>query len=321
MRDGLTPVTFGSSAIGSTSRSETLLIRNTGASNLADLSITVDGVNRSEFTADSLKTTELAPGETTGIQIHFNPASAGLRNATLHVASNDADESSFEIPLTGTGIAAPEISITLKGGSPLTDEKTFINFGNGLLAKSGKPKILTITNQGTATLTGLRVTKNGLHSADFSAGNLQKTTLAPGDSTTLKVTFKPTAAGIRWGALHIASNDADEGSFDMTLTGKGISTTRKSSASLAGPDLPIPQEFTTTRSLTVVDGKKFRTLTITGPAGSRAPDAAVEVSSDLLGWFSGKKHTTVLSSSPTILKVRDNTPVSVGEKRYIRLKP
>jgi hypothetical protein len=38
-------------------------------------------------------------------------------------------------------------------------------------------------------------------------------------STTFTVTFTPSAAGARSAAIHIASNDANESPFDITLTG------------------------------------------------------------------------------------------------------
>src|SRR5204862_73933 len=40
-------------------------------------------------------------------------------------------------------------------------------------------------------------------------------------STSFTVTFTPTAAGARAAAIHIASNDADENPFDISLTGTG----------------------------------------------------------------------------------------------------
>jgi hypothetical protein len=47
--------------------------------------------------------------------------------------------------------------------------------------------------------------------------------VAPGGSTTFTVRFGPSAAGSRNAALHIASNDADEHPFDISLTGIGLS--------------------------------------------------------------------------------------------------
>jgi hypothetical protein len=57
---------------------------------------------------------------------------------------------------------------------------------------------------------------------DFNAGSLGATTLAPNTSTTFTVTSAPSAAGSRTAAIHIASNDADENPFDITLAGSGL---------------------------------------------------------------------------------------------------
>jgi len=71
----------------------------------------------------------------------------------------------------------------------------------------------------------------------------------------------------------------------------------------------------------IVNGKKYRVVTITKPAVPTGRKIVVQVSPDLTQWFSGKKHTTVLVDDATTLKVRDNTPVKPGAKRYIRVKP
>ncbi len=64
----------------------------------------------------------------------------------------------------------------------------------------------------------------------------------------------------------------------------------------------------------------FLTLTI-----NRNPEAAgiefvVEVSSDLIDWESGEEHVTVLTNEPSLLKVRDNTTVTDGDRRFIRFR-
>jgi hypothetical protein len=71
-----------------------------------------------------------------------------------------------------------------------------------------------------------------------------------------------------------------------------------------------------------IDGSKYLTLTVDRSlSSSTGREPLVEVSSDLVNWFSGSRHTTVLIDNETILKVRDNTPTEPGRKRYIRLKP
>ncbi|RYD40276.1 MAG: hypothetical protein EOP83_35510 [Verrucomicrobiaceae bacterium] len=71
----------------------------------------------------------------------------------------------------------------------------------------------------------------------------------------------------------------------------------------------------------VVGGLKYLTLTLSKPATPDGLEPIIEVSPDLLDWSSGPKHTTVLTDNARTLRVRDNTPVLPGLKRYIRLKP
>ncbi len=67
----------------------------------------------------------------------------------------------------------------------------------------------------------------------------------------------------------------------------------------------------------IIGGGKFLTLTVA--PGDRKRD--VQVSSNLVDWFSGRRHTTVIEDNERFLKVRDNTPLVPGSKRYIRLEP
>ena len=67
-----------------------------------------------------------------------------------------------------------------------------------------------------------------------------------------------------------------------------------------------------------IGGRKYLQLTIQkdNPAVSRI----VEVSPNLIDWFSGDWHTTVLVDDRTILRVQDNTPKTTVAKRYIRVR-
>lgn len=67
----------------------------------------------------------------------------------------------------------------------------------------------------------------------------------------------------------------------------------------------------------VIGGEKFLTLTVAPGCRNRE----VQVSSNLVDWFSGRRHTTVLEDNERFLKVRDNTPLAPGSKRHIRLEP
>ena len=65
------------------------------------------------------------------------------------------------------------------------------------------------------------MTRNGPNAREFRVVQATKTSVEAGSSTTFTVTFKPLVKGLRSAVIHIKSNDADEGSFDIILTGKG----------------------------------------------------------------------------------------------------
>lgn len=83
-------------------RRRTFVIHNTGAANITGLEVTLDGEDAALFTVVSSPTAPLEPDANTTITIAFAPTSFGEKTAALHLASNDEDESPFDIVLTGT---------------------------------------------------------------------------------------------------------------------------------------------------------------------------------------------------------------------------
>jgi len=85
---------------------------------------------------------------------------------------------------------------------------------------SSAPQPVVVTNTGNAVLTiaGIAVTGD---SGDFSFTGCQSTTLQPGDTCTLQVTFTPTAAGVRTGTLALDANVSCS-NLAVALSGTGI---------------------------------------------------------------------------------------------------
>ncbi len=115
----------------------------------------------------------------------------------------------------------PDIAVQQPVGSNLIDGVAKKNFGSKAVASSTVAKSYTISNVGTGSLTGLVITKDGTNAGDFIVTAPVKTTLAPGETTTFTVKFKPTATGTRNAAIHIGCNDPDENPFDIKLAGLG----------------------------------------------------------------------------------------------------
>ena len=316
---------FEDTPLGTTSASQVVTLSNTGTATLTGLQITTGGLHATSFLLDLPPVISLAPGASTYFKVTFTPTSAGYQNTSLQVSSDSTSPDFVEIG--GNGVAVPEIDVQLSSGKNLEDEKTSINFSSVKLGEMSNTQEITIHNSGSGKLENLAISKNGLHTSDFTISSLRITSLAPGESTEIKIDFSPRGTGIRWAAIHITSNDGDEKSFDLVVTGTGIKPIPAALTSFqplsaffqsANYSAPVKAPIS---GIEVIGGRKYLTLTFTKTPGKTTFPRNVEVSSNLVVWSSGKTHTTVVIDNATTLKVRDNTPLTRDGKRYIRLKP
>ena len=211
--------TFGSVGLGRNA-GMTFTIRNTGPLIMTGVAATVDGANAGDFviTNSPAGTVAATVGSTT-VTVKFAPAASGLRTATLHIASNDPDENPFNIVLTGTGVPVPDITVrSSEGGTPLVSGAAALNFY--FVSRGGhSDAALYISNDGTAPLANISLSKDGSEAADFAFLNAPPSTLNVGESFTLWIRLTPSAANGRSSTLHIASNDSDETPFNVSLSG------------------------------------------------------------------------------------------------------
>ncbi len=333
IQQGASSVDFSGVDVGFPSTAQVFTIKNEGSANLTGLLANTSGKNGADFKA-TLGKTLLVPGESTTCSVVFTPQASGSRVGTLEILSNDADEGNFKVSLLGLGLPTPKITVSGPTGLVLVDAaKKPVNLGPVIIKKPGVSYTFRIKNDGQKDLKDLALTlgKKGTP-RDFNFTNLSVTTLAPGASTTFDVIFKPTALGRRSVTVAIASNDRATSVFDFKIVGTGVTKLRKpgkgkaldkripSFGQAAGGNPGISCEaIIYTTSTELVDGKTYLSLTVDqslfgGIVGT------VEVSSDLLNWQSGVEHTTVLIDDSKTYKVRDNTPLTVDEKRFIRFR-
>jgi len=96
-------VNFGTVAVGATSATKVVRVRNTGISDLTINGITFAGTNASEFTHTSDCTT-VAKGGSCTITIALSPTSADIKTATMSISSSDPKKSGLNVKLKGKGI-------------------------------------------------------------------------------------------------------------------------------------------------------------------------------------------------------------------------
>lgn len=328
LSDGTHTALFADTVVGSKSGEQTFTIKNSGKADLSGIAIVLNGEHKGDFVIKGPGKTSLAPGRSATFSVRFSPTAPGARKAVVRIRSNDADEGNFGISLSGKAVGLPKIGVSQPVDTKLTDDGKSRAFGFAVVGTTGKTKTFTIRNSGQSVLSGLSISKTGSGRKDFKVKGLAVTSLAPGASTTFTVTFSPTAKNARQAVLHIASNDKKTGVFDIKLNGKGApkggkasavaASSRSASGGIVEAVLGKPSGVVTTTTVEVVRGTKYLSLTVNKTGG--ASPGTVEVSSNLLDWYSGTKHTTVLVDDATTLKVRDNTPVTPDAKRHIRLK-
>jgi hypothetical protein len=203
---------YGNVLVG-TNATETFAIRNLGGADLQVTSTTLVGAQAAEFAITSGGGSfTVAPGATHNLNVRFAPTSEGLKNATLRLTSADADESSIDVALSGTGTTAPEIDVVPTAHdygatwTGVTSSRTFAirNLGNANLQVTG------------ATLAGgqageFAITLGG---APF--------TVAPGATHNLDVQFAPSSIGPKNTTLQLTSDDQDENPVNVALSGTGV---------------------------------------------------------------------------------------------------
>jgi alpha-tubulin suppressor-like RCC1 family protein len=115
--------------------------------------------------------------------------------------------------------APPEIVVEQPVGIGLSDGSSTIDFGAAVLVGAATERRFTIRNTGPGELSGLAVAIDGTHAGEFTVSSPPALQVAPGGSTTFTVRFDPSSLGPKTAALHLVSNDTDENSFDILLTG------------------------------------------------------------------------------------------------------
>lgn len=319
---GKATVSFGAT-VATLPVAKTFTIVNNGKTPLTGIRVSVTGANPADFTLDTtaMATTVAAAGTTTFI-VTFATSSTEPRTATVVVLSDDKNQSRFSIALQGNGVGVSKIGLNLEDGTALTDGGA-LDFGQVRLGSKGVTKTFTVLNTGNGILKNLVVSASGLNRSDFSVTPLRVTELEPGQTTSFRVTLKPSATQKRLGTITIASNSLVAGLFEIYVSGTGVTTGKKtlapSLAEIARGSRASAATAQPASSVTVLRGAKFLTLTLTKPSDGR-PVGVVQVSPNLLDWYSGSQHTTVITDDATTLKIRDNTPVTPDAKRYIRLK-
>ena len=195
--------------MGSTSAAQTVTLSNTGNAALSISSMALGGANSADFAQTSNCGASVAAGASCTISVTFTPSAAGARSASLAITDN-ATGSPQTVSLSGTGLE-PAVSL-----SPST-----LTFAKQTTGTTSAGQGVTLKDTGNASLKISSIALSGANPGDFAQTNNCGSSVAPGASCTISVTFTPTAAGSRSASLEISDN-ASASPQTVSLSGTGF---------------------------------------------------------------------------------------------------
>ncbi len=224
-----TSISFSNQAVGTTSAASAVTVTNNGTGSLSFTSIAATG----DFAVAAGGTTcsssaPIAGGNNCVVNVTFTPTAPGTRSGSLTFTDN-ASGSPQVVSLGGTG-TGPGVSLST----------TSVSFGNQPVGTTSAASAVTVTNNGTASLTFTSIVAAG----DFAiaAGGTTCSSSAPiaaGGNCVINVTFTPTATGTRSGSLTLTDNAGGSPqtvSLSGTGTAPGVSL---STTSVSFADQPV----------------------------------------------------------------------------------
>ncbi len=167
--------------------------------------------------------------------IRYTPTAAGASSGTFTVHATDPTRPTFVIPdlkIPVSGPAGPAASPTISAPKTLP----LPNFTVG-----GTPTeaTLTITNTGTANLAISSVAISPASTNFQLAAAVPATTLVPKQSLDVKVRFTAAAAGTFTATLNIASNDASQPTFQVSLSGTAVAAPPQTGLAVYSDPSPV----------------------------------------------------------------------------------
>ena len=229
----LTTLTFDDTVVDDDS-TKSFLIANTGTSSLRVSSAVISGADADSFELVfgnlANKTSDdyiIAADGQRAIQVRFQPIDAGAKTAVLTLTSNDPDETTVTINLTGSaGEPNLVVDLTPDNNTVANALNSTINFGqqvnDGADGQTGQFPI-DIVNTGTSALT-ISSISFGQQDSPFSITGIATdgVTIQPGDSIAAVLLFDPTANGSFIDTLTVNSDDLDSSTMQFTLTGQAV---------------------------------------------------------------------------------------------------
>lgn len=201
-------LSFSPQLVGTASATQAETVSNNGASAVGINSTGLTGINAADFSQTNNCGSSLAAGANCGLIVTFRPNQIGVRSASIKIVDSTLG-SPHSVSVSGVGLTS---------GANATLSTSILTFGNQVVGTTSPAQSLTLSNYGTTTLTIMSIAAG----ADFGeTDTCSGSSLASGESCTINVTFKPSAAGSASGTLSI-TDDALSSPQIVLLSGTGV---------------------------------------------------------------------------------------------------
>ena len=230
-----TSLDFGNVSAGSVSAVQTVTVQNQGPGGVTLTVLNAIGAGASSFSVvggTCALGTPLFQGNSCTVDVRFAPGSAGLKTASVQIASTG----SFPpvLTLTGVGLAGPNPSLALS--------VTALAFDKTRVGSQSLPATVRLTSSGSGVVTVTAMTVTGAYAIQSTTCPAMPFALPAGSECTVSVSFVPTADGASIGTLRVTS-DAAPALRDVALSGSAEQPVETSSGgcTIGGdPSAPDP---------------------------------------------------------------------------------
>lgn len=198
--------------------------------------VTIAGIRAERFTIVAYPVGLIMPGGSSTFSIRFDPVDTLLSNVTVTILNDDANEGEYTFKIKARGLVAPDIQVLGKHGTAILDGDSTPTGSDGTgfssvnVANRRRVRDYTITNNGSAVLNLLSfdsgpsnfVRITGLNAGEYTVVWQPAASVQPGQTTTFRIRFNPSAEGWRIATVQVRSDDPDEGTFDFSVRGSGV---------------------------------------------------------------------------------------------------
>ena len=214
-------------AFGSVNRTSGFQSYDVAAANVGTDALGISSIVLSDTTnysvawdGDGNAPASITAGNSRVATITFDPAALGAMPATLVINSNDPDEPSVVVALSGTGVEQ-DIDVTDNQGTT-TDHA--VAFGDVNRTSGSQSYDVTVANVGTDALgiSSIVLSDTTNYSVAWDGDGAVPTSLAAGSSRIATLTFGPSVLGALPATFTINSDDPDESSVVLDLSGTGV---------------------------------------------------------------------------------------------------